>query len=130
MHSQSPVAVLGGGSFGTVLANLMAEKGLQVRLWMRNEASVNEVNERHRNERYLPGQDLAPTLTATTDLQQALDGVDAVFIAIPSGAFRQVVQQAAAWLRPDQLLVSTTKGIEAGTFCLMSQIVEQECPLA
>jgi len=130
MHSQSPVAVLGGGSFGTVLANLMAEKGLQVRLWMRNEASVNEVNERHRNERYLPGQDLAPTLTATTDLQQALDGVDAVFIAIPSGAFRQVVQQAAAWLKPDQLLVSTTKGIEAGTFCLMSQIVEQECPLA
>lgn len=130
MHSQSPVAVLGGGSFGTVLANLMAEKGLQVRLWMRNEASVNEVNERHRNERYLPGQDLAPTLTATTDLQQALDGVDAVFIAIPSGAFRQVVQQAAAWLKPDQLLVSTTKGIEAGTFCLMSQIIEQECPLA
>ena len=130
MHSQSPVAVLGGGSFGTVLANLMAEKGLQVRLWMRNEASVNEVNERHRNERYLPGQDLAPTLTATTDLQQALDGVEAVFIAIPSGAFRQVVQQAAAWLKPDQLLVSTTKGIEAGTFCLMSQIIEQECPLA
>lgn len=130
MHSQSPVAVLGGGSFGTVLANLMAEKGLQVRLWMRNEASVNEVNVRHRNERYLPGQDLAPTLTATTDLQQALDGVDAVFIAIPSGAFRQVVQQAAAWLKPDQLLVSTTKGIEAGTFCLMSQIIEQECPLA
>lgn len=130
MHSQSPVAVLGGGSFGTVLANLMAEKGLQVRLWMRNEASVNEVNERHRNERYLPGQDLAPTLTATTDLQQALDGVEAVFIAIPSGAFRQVVQQAAAWLKPDQLLVSTTKGIEAGTFCLMSQIIEQECPQA
>ena len=130
MHSQSPVAVLGGGSFGTVLANLMAENGLQVRLWMRNEASVNEVYERHRNERYLPGQDLAPTLTATTDLQQALDGVDAVFIAIPSGAFRQVVQQAAAWLKPDQLLVSTTKGIEAGTFCLMSQIIEQECPLA
>lgn len=130
MHSQSPVAVLGGGSFGTVLANLMAEKGLQVRLWMRNEASVNEVNERHRNERYLPGQDLAPTLTATTDLQQALDGVEAVFIAIPSGAFRQVVQQAAVWLKPDQLLVSTTKGIEAGTFCLMSQIIEQECPLA
>jgi glycerol-3-phosphate dehydrogenase (NAD(P)+) len=130
MHSQSPVAVLGGGSFGTVLANLMAEKGLQVRLWMRNEASVNEVNERHRNERYLPGQDLAPTLTATTDLQQALDGVEAVFIAIPSGAFRQVVQQAAVWLKHDQLLVSTTKGIEAGTFCLMSQIIEQECPQA
>ncbi len=130
MHSQSPVAVLGGGSFGTVLASLMAEKGLVVRLWMRNEAAVAEVNQQHRNERYLPGRDLAPTLTATTDLEEALAGAEAVFIAIPSIAFRDVLKRAAVWLKPEQLLVSTTKGIEAGTFCLMSQIIEQECPRA
>ncbi|MBA4501913.1 NAD(P)H-dependent glycerol-3-phosphate dehydrogenase [Marinobacterium marinum] len=130
MQSQPPVAVLGGGSFGTVIANLMAEKGLEVRLWMRNEVSVAEINRHHRNERYLPGRDLAPSLVATTDLQQALNGVQAVFIAIPSSAFRQVLRQAAAWLTPEQLLVSTTKGIESGTFCLMSQIISQECPQA
>ncbi|MBR9828565.1 MAG: NAD(P)H-dependent glycerol-3-phosphate dehydrogenase [Oceanospirillales bacterium] len=130
MHSQPPVAVLGGGSFGTVLANLMAEKGLEVRLWMRNQAAVDAINQTRCNERYLPGYTLAPTLTATTDLAQALVDVEAVFIAIPSGAFREVLRRAAPMLTPEQYLISTTKGIEAGTFCLMSQVVEQECPQA
>ncbi|GAB0151326.1 MULTISPECIES: NAD(P)H-dependent glycerol-3-phosphate dehydrogenase [Marinobacterium] len=128
MQNQSPVAVLGGGSFGTVLANLMAEKGLDVRLWMRNEQAVDEVNAHHRNSRYLPGVDLAPGLRATTDLQEALSGTEAIFIAIPSSAFRTVVRQAVPFLRPEQLLVSTTKGVESVTFCLMSQIIEQEFP--
>jgi glycerol 3-phosphate dehydrogenase (NAD(P)+) (EC 1.1.1.94) len=128
MQNQSPVAVLGGGSFGTVLANLMAEKGLDVRLWMRNEQAVDEVNAHHRNSRYLPGVDLAPGLRATTDLQEALSGTEAIFIAIPSSAFRTVVRQAVPFLRPEQLMVSTTKGVESVTFCLMSQIIEQEFP--
>lgn len=130
MHSQPPVAVLGGGSFGTVLANLMAEKGLEVRLWMRNQDAVDAINRHHCNERYLPGCTLAPCLTATTEIEEALAGAQAVFIAIPSGAFREVVKRAAPLLSPEQLLISTTKGIEAGTFCLMSQVVEQECPQA
>lgn len=130
MQSQPPVAVLGGGSFGTVLANIMAEKGMPVRLWMRNEAAAEQINREHRNPRYLPDCMLAPSLRALTDLQQALDGAEAVFIAIPSSAFRAVMQQAAGWLQPQQLLISTTKGIEAGSFCLMSQIIEQECPQA
>lgn len=128
MQKQSPVAVLGGGSFGTVLANLMAQKDLDVRLWMRNEQAVDEINSAHTNSRYLPGVALAEGLVATTDLKQALDGVEAVFIAIPSSAFRDVVRQAVPFLRPEQLLVSTTKGIESVTFCLMSQIIEQEYP--
>ncbi|MBV0931941.1 NAD(P)H-dependent glycerol-3-phosphate dehydrogenase [Marinobacterium weihaiense] len=128
MQPQSPVAVLGGGSFGTVLANLMAEKGLQVRLWMRNAAAVDEINEQRRNGRYLPDCTLAPSLSATTSLEDALCDAEAVFIAIPSSAFRSVLKQAFPWLKPEQLLVSTTKGIEAGSFCLMSQIIEQECP--
>jgi len=127
MQNQSPVAVLGGGSFGTVLANLMAEKGLEVRLWMRNEQAVDEINSTHRNNRYLPGIDLAPALRATADLQTAVSGAEAVFIAIPSNAFREVITQAAPFLQPDQLLISTTKGIESVTFCLMSQIIEQVC---
>ncbi len=128
MNAQMPVAVLGGGSFGTVLANLMAEKGVSVRLWMRNPEAVAEVNESSHNGHYLPGVTLAPSLKATTDLSEALDGVQAVFIAIPSSAFRDVLRQAVPLLKPEQILVSTTKGIEAGTFCLMSQIIQQECP--
>jgi glycerol-3-phosphate dehydrogenase (NAD(P)+) len=130
MQNQLPVAVLGGGSFGTVLANLMAEKGLDVRLWMRNEQAVDEINTRHLNNRYLPGVELAPKLKACTNLQQALEGAEAVFVAIPSSAFREVMRQAVPHLKPEQLLISTTKGIESVTFCLMSQIIEQEFPAA
>ncbi|MBP0049011.1 NAD(P)H-dependent glycerol-3-phosphate dehydrogenase [Marinobacterium sp. AK62] len=128
MNSDTPVAVLGGGSFGTVLANLMAEKGLSVRLWMRNADTVDEINRCSVNSRYLPGVTLAKSLVATDSLEEALKDVAVVFVAIPSGAFRDVIRQAAPLLSSDQMLVSTTKGIEAGTFCLMSQIIEQECP--
>lgn len=128
MNAQTPVAVLGGGSFGTVLANLMAEKGLPVRLWMRNAEAVAEVNATSHNTHYLPGITLAPSLQATTDLSEALSGVEVVFVAIPSSGFREVLRQAVPLLTPEQILVSTTKGIEAGTFCLMSQIIQQECP--
>lgn len=130
MNSQTPVAVLGGGSFGTVLANLMAEKGIPVRLWMRNAEAVGEINDTGSNSRYLPGVGLADSLTATCDLAAALADAEVVFVAIPSSAFREVLRQAVPLLTPDQMLVSTTKGIEAGTFCMMSQIIEQECPSA
>ncbi len=69
MQNQSPVAVLGGGSFGTVLANLMAEKGLEVRLWLRNQQAADEIDRQHRNSHYLPvwswptGCGPAPTCT-------------------------------------------------------------------
>jgi glycerol-3-phosphate dehydrogenase (NAD(P)+) len=128
MQNQSPVAVLGGGSFGTVLANLMAEKGLEVRLWLRNQQAADEIDRQHRNSHYLPGVELAHGLRASTDLHWALSGAEAVFIAIPSNAFRTVIRQAAPFLRQEQLLVSTTKGIESVTFCLMSQVIEQEVP--
>ncbi len=126
----SPVAVLGGGSFGTVVANMVAEKGLEVRLWMRNAEAVERINRERENSRYVPGYHLADSLRATNNLEEALQGVTVVFIAIPSSAFRQVLRQAKPWLQPQQMLVSTTKGIEAGTFSLMSQILAEEIPAA
>lgn len=122
----APVTVLGGGSFGTVVANMVAEKGREVRLWMRSAEAVERINRERENSRYVPGYRLADSLQATTDLQAALQGASVVFIAIPSGAFRQVLRQAKPWLLPQQMLVSTTKGIEAGSFSLMSQILAEE----
>ena len=64
----SPVAVLGGGSFGTVVANMVAEKGLEVRLWMRNAEAVERINRERENSRYVPGYHLADSLRATNNL--------------------------------------------------------------
>lgn len=128
MSNSKPVAVLGGGSFGTVIANMVAEKGLEVRLWMRNAEAAQRINENHENARYVPGYRLSAQVHATSDMQAALEGVDIVFVSVPSSAVRQVVEQARPWLHADQLLVSTTKGIEAGSFSLMSEIIRELIP--
>ncbi|GGB90250.1 glycerol-3-phosphate dehydrogenase [NAD(P)+] [Marinobacterium zhoushanense] len=128
MSSSAAVAVLGGGNFGTVIANMIAEKGREVRLWMRDADAAEQINAVHENRRYLPGVSLSEGLIATSDMAQALDGVDIVFVSVPSSAVREVARQARPWIKPGQILVSTTKGIEAGTFCLMSEVISQELP--
>jgi len=120
------VAVLGGGSFGTVVANICAQKGCDVRQWMRSEEAAANVNETHRNARYLPDYTLAPSLVAYTDLAAALKDIHILFVSIPSASFRAVLKQAAPFLPKGIKVISTTKGVEADTFYMMSQIVEQE----
>ncbi|HIZ51228.1 MAG TPA: NAD(P)H-dependent glycerol-3-phosphate dehydrogenase [Candidatus Pseudomonas excrementavium] len=124
-----PVTVLGGGSFGTTLANLLASNGVPATLWLRNEEQASEMRDQGENTRYLPGIKLDPRLTITTDMAAALSAAELVFLAIPSGAFRSVLQQIGPGLS-GKGLISTTKGIEQPGFLMMSQIVEQEVPEA
>src|SRR5690606_41417353 len=106
-----PVAVLGGGSFGTTLANLLAKNGVPVTLWLRNEEQAREMRERGENARYLPGRKLDPQLIISTDMAAALDAAELVFLAIPSSAFRSVLQQIGPGLAGTGGS-STTKGVE------------------
>ncbi|MCB8889684.1 NAD(P)H-dependent glycerol-3-phosphate dehydrogenase [Vreelandella malpeensis] len=122
---QSNVAVLGGGSFGTALASIAADNGATVRQWMRDHALVEQINRERRNGRYLPDYAINERVEATTDIRHAVEGAAIVLVAIPSKAFRQVVEQAKPWLSPEQILVSTTKGIEQEGFLLMSQVLEE-----
>lgn len=122
------IAVLGGGSFGTAIANIVADNGFPVKLWMRDAGIVNEVRTRHENTRYLPGKALNPAIEPTTDLADTVKTATIIFVAIPSKAFRTVLRDAHDHFNPDQILVSTTKGIEADGFRMMSQILQQETP--
>ncbi|HUH37980.1 MAG TPA: NAD(P)H-dependent glycerol-3-phosphate dehydrogenase [Spongiibacteraceae bacterium] len=128
MSESYRVAVLGGGSFGTALANIVADNGHQVRLWLRNEARAREINEQHRNQTYLPDYPLNPALVATADLNAAVAQCDIVFMAVPSRSCREVARSVAAKLSADCLLISTTKGIEPDGFHLMSQVLAEEIP--
>lgn len=121
-------AVLGGGSFGTVIANIMAQKGVRVSQWMRAAERVIEVNQKHTNEKYLPGYPLSEQLVATDDVEEAVCGADLIFVAIPSQSFRTVVQHAKPYIKANQMVASTTKGIESTSFSLMSQILADELP--
>lgn len=126
----STVSVLGGGSFGTVIANIIAENGYIVNFWVRSEALVAEVNQTHENPQYLPGYRLHENVVAYHDMSKAVANAEVIFVAVPSAYFRTVVRDMLQWSRPDAILVSTTKGIEAGTFKLMSQVLGQEAPTA
>ncbi|MDF2445476.1 MAG: Glycerol-3-phosphate dehydrogenase [Moraxellaceae bacterium] len=129
MMTTSPrwrVAVLGGGSFGTVLANMAAENGHATTLWLRDEAQLAEMTATRENGRYLPGFRLEDQLCFSNDLGQAVSGADVVFVSIPSKAFRSVVRAARPHFRPDHILISTTKGIERDSFTLMSEILREE----
>lgn len=127
MSDSTTVAVLGGGSFGTVIANIAAENGHKTYLWVRKEAVVEEVRTHRTNKQYLPDLILNENLIATTDLAEALANASTVFFAIPSKSFRDVVSSTKPYLSGRQVL-SMTKGIEPGTLNLMSDILKDELP--
>ncbi|MEZ5524440.1 MAG: NAD(P)H-dependent glycerol-3-phosphate dehydrogenase [Pseudomonadales bacterium] len=124
--NNSQVAVLGGGSFGTTLANILAENGHRVWLWLRDELRAAEINETRVNQRYMPDYPLHENLTATTDLVEAVTGSELVLVSLPSSAFVGIVQSMAPHLNPEQMLVSTTKGVVADGFKLMSEVLKAE----
>ena len=79
MRKLHNIAVLGGGSFGTAIANIMADNGHNVRLWLRNQTRTDEINQQHINSAYLPDYPLNHALKATTSLVDCVAGCDVVF---------------------------------------------------
>lgn len=129
MTEQQPIAVLGGGSFGTAIANLLAENGQHVMLWMRDPEQAEAIRLTGENPRYLKGVKVHAGVEPLSDLAATLDACELVFVALPSSALRQALQPMADKLQ-SKLLISTTKGIEAQSFKLMSQILEDIAPQA
>ncbi len=119
---------MGGGSFGTVIANIIAENGHTTEFWMRSAEVAAEVNRSRENAHYLPGYILNERVIATADMAEAVTGADVIFVAVPSKSFREVVNKLVRYAPEDAMLISTTKGIEPGSFLLMSQILSQESP--
>ncbi|MDR2005793.1 MAG: NAD(P)-dependent glycerol-3-phosphate dehydrogenase [Acidaminococcales bacterium] len=124
------VAVLGAGSWGTALAKLLAEKpALKVKLWARSAELAKTINNVKQNPLYLPDAVLPAGLEATADLRAVLPA-DLIICALPSHALRPMAQSIAREIPPGQMIVSCAKGLEDGTFCRMSQVIQSECPLA
>ena len=98
------------------------------RLWLRNAQRASDINAQRENSDYLPGYKLDDRLTATDALHETLEGIVVLFVAVPSQSFRSVVNEASKFLDSQCLVVSLTKGIEAGGFKLMSEIVREELP--
>ncbi len=124
--STDRIAVLGAGSWGTALANVLAWNGHPTVLWSYEPAVAEDVSERRRNDKYLAGVELEPTLGATSDMAIALRDASVVVSVSPSHVVRPVMQEARGYLgdaRP--LLVSASKGIEIQTDLTMSQVLTE-----
>ena len=122
------IAVLGGGAWGTALAQTLTVAGNRVRLWARDVATVDAVNGQHSNPRYLPGMVLHPNLTACDDLAAAVDGAECVLSVVPAQTTAAVLAQLRGVIAPGVPLVLCAKGIEADTGRLMSEIAQAVLP--
>ena len=120
------IAVIGAGSWGTALSIIAGLAGHQVRLWSRNAAVVEEVNDRHVNSAYLGSYVIPENVMAKSDMEEALSGAEFVLLASPSHVTRELLARMKPELQREMIFVSATKGIETETGKRISEIVRDE----
>jgi len=118
------IGAIGAGSWGTTLANLLAEKGHIVDLWVREEDVYNQIKDDRENKTFLPGMELVPGLKPVRTFEEALKDKDLVMMVVPSHVFRDVLEQMKPYLRPGMEILSAAKGIENDSLKIMSQVAE------
>lgn len=121
-------SVIGGGSWGTAFARLLSRAGIETGIVCRRQDQADAINLTHRNPDYLREIELPDTLFAATFTSNSLAGADLVVIAIPSRAYREVLQLVAGEINPDAAVLSLTKGLEPGTLKRFSQVLAEELP--
>jgi glycerol-3-phosphate dehydrogenase (NAD(P)+) len=122
--SEQRVAALGAGSWGTALSDVLVRNGHSAVLWAYEPEVAESIRRTRRNEKYLPGVELAAGLEATSDMATALDGAGVLLSVSPSHVVRSVIEQARPHLRsPPPLIVSASKGLEMGTSLRMSEVL-------
>lgn len=114
--------VVGAGSWGTALANLLASKGVATTIWAREPEVVASIARVRENVAFLPGIRLADSLRAVADLEDAIAEAEVVVSAVPTQFIRTTFGPQRLRLGLDRLLVSVSKGIEVDTLLTPSEI--------
>jgi glycerol-3-phosphate dehydrogenase (NAD(P)+) len=122
------VAVIGAGAWGTTLANLLAEKGCAVTLWVHERELAERMRCERTNALYLPGVALHPNVVPTADFAEAIHQAGRCVSALPSHGVRMVWQALGPQLPVRALLISATKGLEADSLLTMSQVLKATIP--
>ena len=126
MNSLNKVAVLGGGSFGTVLANLAASNGYNVSLWVRDSDQALRINSEGANTSYHPELKLSENIVASDNLNEVLENAEIIFIATPSIIFENIVDRISEFIDPDSFIISCTKGILEDPYRSLSEIISSK----
>ncbi len=126
IRNETDVLVMGGGSWGTALATLLALNGRKTLLWVREKELAEDINKNHKNSIFMPDYDLPPNLKATTDLEKGVRGTPVILMVVPTKFFRSMAAELGDYIEGDQVLVHASKGIEPGTYKRMSQLLKEE----
>ncbi len=127
----SSVAVLGGGSWGSVLAQLASKNVKEVRLWVRSEEHAREINSTRSNSRYFESIEMNSKITAMSDLGRVFESqVHAVIWALPSAVARETAKKICGCFKGDEILIHATKGVEPQTLKRISSVLKEEIPCA
>lgn len=120
------VAVIGGGSWGTAIANIIGDSDFKVLQWLRDAEVVNEINTTHKNTKYLPEFELSHNIRATESLEECASLARVIFFVVPSKGFRTVAYELGNYINGEHIIVHGTKGLEQETFKRMSCILREE----
>lgn len=119
------VTVLGAGSWGTAISIVLADNGHDVRLWTHRKEQAETINTVHKNEKYLEIM-IPQQIKAYHDLEEAVKGSKAIFLAVPTQAIREVCQQLQLYLTHDMIVIHAVKGIEPESLKRVSEMVNEE----
>ncbi|NJE63483.1 NAD(P)H-dependent glycerol-3-phosphate dehydrogenase [Enterococcus durans] len=122
------IAVLGPGSWGTALAQTLAENGHDVRIWGNVPEQIDEINTYHTNQHFLPDLKIPETIIGYHELAEAVDGADAVLFVVPTKAIRAVAQELINKMNTKPVIIHASKGLEQGTHKRISEVIEEEIP--
>ncbi|MGO3791998.1 MAG: NAD(P)H-dependent glycerol-3-phosphate dehydrogenase [Enterococcus gilvus] len=124
------VAVLGPGSWGTALAQVLAENGHEVKIWGNHEAQIDEINTYHTNRHYLPDLKIPESIKGEKSLKEAVKDADAVLFVVPTKAIRSVAQEFAKVSENKPVIVHASKGLEQDTHKRISEVLTEDIPEA
>lgn len=119
------IGAIGAGSWGTTLANLLADTGHKVDLWVREDDVYEQIKNKRINGTFLPGMKLVDSLNPVKTFEEALNDKDLIMMVVPSHFYRSVLTQLKPFLKPGMKFISATKGIENNTLKVMSQVAEE-----
>jgi glycerol-3-phosphate dehydrogenase (NAD(P)+) len=128
MNNGERIAVIGGGSWGTALANRLACNDHDVCLWAYEPELVEEINATHTNSLFLPGIDLHPALVCSGSLSEVVADRSMILLVTPVQVLRGVLQQMTPQIAPDAIIANASKGIELDTLKTVSQICDEVMP--
>ncbi|MGM0410501.1 MAG: NAD(P)H-dependent glycerol-3-phosphate dehydrogenase [Bacillota bacterium] len=127
MLKNNKITIIGGGSWGTAIAYLLANNNFNIKLYVRDKELKNNINQQHINNSYFSEKKLPENIIATTDLENSIKNSKTIILSVPTDATRQIMKSIKEYLKDDQIIISTAKGIEENSYLRNSEIIKKMC---